>query len=47
MRATLGLVRRIANELLQAGTYSSFTEGAIPYAEVNQLFEAAKDDKPS
>lgn len=47
MIATLGLIRRIANELLQSGTYSSFTEGAIPYAEAKKLFEAARDKKPS
>jgi 2-methylisocitrate lyase-like PEP mutase family enzyme len=38
MRATLGLVRRIADELKDAGTYSSFLEGALSYAEANHLF---------
>ncbi|MGH2411638.1 MAG: isocitrate lyase/PEP mutase family protein [Chloroflexota bacterium] len=37
MRATLGLVRRIAEELSREGTYTSMTAGAIPYAEVNRL----------
>ncbi len=37
LRATLGLVRRIAEELLRQGTYSSMMTDAIPYAEVNQL----------
>lgn len=37
-RATLGLVRRIAQELRDQGTYRSFTEVAIPYAEINALF---------
>jgi 2-methylisocitrate lyase-like PEP mutase family enzyme len=37
MRATLGLVRRIAKELAEAGTFSTMVEGAIPYAEVNSL----------
>jgi 2-methylisocitrate lyase-like PEP mutase family enzyme len=37
MRATLGLVRRIADELLREGTYGSMLDGAIPYAEVNAL----------
>lgn len=37
MRATLGLVRRIGEELLREGTYTSLTADAIPYAEVNQL----------
>ncbi|MGD1092534.1 MAG: isocitrate lyase/phosphoenolpyruvate mutase family protein [Bryobacteraceae bacterium] len=37
MRATLGLVARIAQELRDYGSYESFTAGAIPYAEVNLL----------
>jgi 2-methylisocitrate lyase-like PEP mutase family enzyme len=37
MRATLGLVRRIAQELETAGTYQSL-EDAPSHAEVNQLF---------
>jgi 2-methylisocitrate lyase-like PEP mutase family enzyme len=37
MRATLGLVDRMARELREHGTYTSMTEGAIPYAEVNRL----------
>jgi 2-methylisocitrate lyase-like PEP mutase family enzyme len=39
MRASLGLTRRIARELLDAGTYGLLTEGAIPYAEVNELLD--------
>jgi 2-methylisocitrate lyase-like PEP mutase family enzyme len=38
MRATLGLVRRMAEELRSSGTYTTL-EGGIPYAEVNQLLE--------
>jgi 2-methylisocitrate lyase-like PEP mutase family enzyme len=38
IRATLGLARRIAEELLTAGTYHSL-EGAPPHAEVNQILE--------
>jgi 2-methylisocitrate lyase-like PEP mutase family enzyme len=38
MRATLGLVRRIAAELKDAGTYSRFLDGALSYAEANHLF---------
>jgi 2-methylisocitrate lyase-like PEP mutase family enzyme/predicted thioesterase len=38
IRATLGLARRIAEELLTAGTYHSL-EGAPPHAEVNQMLE--------
>src|SRR6266404_1817755 len=37
MRATLGLVRRIGKELLERGTYSSVFDGAIPYAQINEL----------
>jgi len=36
MRATLGLLRRIAEELKTSGTYSAM-EGAVHYAEVNKL----------
>ena len=36
MRATLGLVKRIGEELKTAGTYSSL-EGGIPYADVNRM----------
>ena len=36
MRATLGLLRRVAEELKTSGTYSSMAE-AVPYAEVNKL----------
>lgn len=36
MRATLGLVKRIAEELKTLGTYTSL-EGGIPYADVNQM----------
>jgi len=39
MRATMGLARRIAQELLATGTYKSFHEGAVPYPEANKLFE--------
>jgi len=37
MRATLGLVRRIAAELRGPGTYTAVLEGTIPFAEVNRL----------
>jgi 2-methylisocitrate lyase-like PEP mutase family enzyme len=36
MRASLGLARRIAEELRSAGTYRGL-EGAIPHAELNRL----------
>ncbi len=38
MRATLGLLDRMAVELRDNGTYTAMTEGAIPYADVNKLF---------
>lgn len=37
MRATLGLVDRIARELRDRGTYSAMVDGATPYADVNRL----------
>ncbi len=40
LRATLGLVRRIADEVLRKGTYTAMTTDALPYAEVNQLLAA-------
>ena len=36
MRATLGLLRRIAEELRGSGTYSTF-EGGIAYSDVNKM----------
>ena len=36
MRATLGLLRRLAEELRTSGTYTTM-EGAVPYADVNKL----------
>jgi 2-methylisocitrate lyase-like PEP mutase family enzyme len=38
MRATLGLVKRIANELRGSGTYSTL-EGGIAYADVNKMLQ--------
>ena len=36
MRATLGLLQRVAQELKTTGTYGAM-EGAVAYADVNQL----------
>jgi len=36
MRATLGLLRRMAEELKEPGTYSAL-DGAVPYADVNKM----------
>ena len=41
MRATMGLTRRIAEELRDRGTYTSFTDGAMDYITANRLFLAA------
>ena len=38
MRATLGLLRRIAAELKNAGTYTTL-EGGIPFEDVNRMME--------
>lgn len=35
--AGFGLMRRIAKELLESGTYYTITEGAISYVELNRL----------
>lgn len=38
MRATLGLVRKMAAELKSSGTYTTL-EGGIPHAELNRMLE--------
>jgi len=38
MNAALGLLRRIARELLTTGTYGLMTEAPVTYVEVNQWF---------
>ena len=38
-RATLGLVRRIATELRDHGTFQTMLDGQIPYAEINALLK--------
>lgn len=37
MRATLGVVQRIAKEMLQSGSWETLYAGAIPYADVNRM----------
>jgi 2-methylisocitrate lyase-like PEP mutase family enzyme len=39
MRASMALTQRIAREMLDSGTYAAITEGAIPFAEINQIFQ--------
>jgi 2-methylisocitrate lyase-like PEP mutase family enzyme len=38
-RAAMGLLRRIAEEARASGTYTALTEGAVPYEEMNGLFQ--------
>jgi 2-methylisocitrate lyase-like PEP mutase family enzyme len=38
MRATLGLVRRMAREWKERGTYGTLEAYGIPFAELQQLF---------
>ena len=38
-RAVIALTRRIGAELLQAGTYTSFTDDTISYQDANRLFQ--------
>jgi 2-methylisocitrate lyase-like PEP mutase family enzyme len=38
-RAAMGLLRRMADEARSSGTYQALTEGAVPYDEINGLFQ--------
>jgi 2-methylisocitrate lyase-like PEP mutase family enzyme len=42
MRATLGLMRRIAEEFRDPGSYAAMLEGAVPYSEANELFRKSR-----
>jgi 2-methylisocitrate lyase-like PEP mutase family enzyme len=42
MRATLGLLRRIGKELKESGSYSFLQDGAVPFAEINQILARKK-----
>lgn len=42
MRATLGLLRRLAEELKKAGTYTAM-DGAPPHDEINRLLDEDKE----
>jgi 2-methylisocitrate lyase-like PEP mutase family enzyme len=37
MRAAMGLMRKVARELLETGTYNAMLDGAVPYQEMNDL----------
>jgi hypothetical protein len=41
MRATLALMRRIAEEFRDSGAYTQMLDRAISYAEVNELLHVA------
>lgn len=43
MRAALALLRRIAREWKETGTYTAMLGDALSYAEVNQMFEGSAD----
>jgi len=42
MRATLGLTRRIAKEMMEAGTYTAMLDGAVPFAEMSEMLAREK-----
>ncbi len=42
MRATLGLTRRIAKEMMEAGTYTGMLDGAVPFAEMSEMLAREK-----
>lgn len=39
MRATLGLLTRMAHQLRQEGSFELMTQGAVPYADANRLVQ--------
>jgi 2-methylisocitrate lyase-like PEP mutase family enzyme len=39
MRATLGLIARIARQIREEGSFSLMTDGAMTYADANRLFK--------
>jgi 2-methylisocitrate lyase-like PEP mutase family enzyme len=42
-RAALATARRVARELFDSGTYSTFLNEAIPYAELREVFKGRGD----
>jgi 2-methylisocitrate lyase-like PEP mutase family enzyme len=40
MRAALGYARRVGKELMEAGTYASMLDGAVPFPEMMQMMAA-------
>jgi 2-methylisocitrate lyase-like PEP mutase family enzyme len=43
MRATLGFLGRLARQLHEEGIFTMMTEGALPYADANRLFQRKQD----
>jgi len=46
MRASMMLIRRIARDLIDSGTYARFHLDAIPYPEANALFDRKGTNRP-
>ena len=46
-RAVMGLVGRIGRELVEEGTYSAMSDGAVPYPQANALFARASEGDKS
>ena len=44
MRATLGLLIRMARQLREEGAFALMTEGAMAYADANQLMKMSRSD---
>jgi 2-methylisocitrate lyase-like PEP mutase family enzyme len=44
MRAAMGVVRRAVEQLRDHGTYDALIEGALPYAELNELVAGSSRD---
>jgi 2-methylisocitrate lyase-like PEP mutase family enzyme len=42
MRATLGLLVRMARQLMDGGLFDLMHEGAMPYPDANRLVQASK-----
>ena len=43
LRATLGLLKRMARQLHEAGNFSLMTDGALPYAEANLIVQPKRN----
>jgi 2-methylisocitrate lyase-like PEP mutase family enzyme len=37
MRAAMGMLRQVAREVIEEGTYDLMLENAVPYQEMNEL----------